>query len=145
MAWTTAQEVIDAWIGDDAPSDSPKINLWIGRAERLVRNAIPGIQVRLTALEVDLLENVKDVVGSMVERKFRNPDGIRQASSTTGPFSEQRTFGGNDPGELALLDSEIALLSGSRSSGQRAFTVDMIPRSSPFAPHRPIPVDRFAL
>jgi hypothetical protein len=135
MSWTTPQDVIDAWIGEPAPTDEAKLQIWIDRAERLIRNAIPGIQARLDIPEEDLLENVQSVVGSMVERKFRNPEGTRQVSSTTGPFSEQRTYGGSEPGELALLDSEIALLSGTVSSGQRAFTVDTIPVTSPFSPH----------
>ena len=30
--WTTATEVVDAWIGDDAPADLAKVDLWVGRA-----------------------------------------------------------------------------------------------------------------
>lgn len=135
MSWTTPTDVLDAWIGDDPPTDEDKIQIWIDRSERLIRNAIPGIQARIDEPEDDLLDNVISVVCSMVERKFRNPEGTRQVSSTTGPFSEQRTYGGSEPGGLELLDSEIALLSGTVSSGQRAFTVDTIPITSPFSPH----------
>lgn len=135
MTWTVAQDVIDAWIGSDAPTDLTKVQLWIGRAERLIRNAIPGIQTRIDDGEEDLLDNVIAVVTSMLERKFRNPEGTRQVSTTTGPFSEQRTYSGNEPGGLTILDSELALLSGPMASGQRAFTVDMIPVTSPFSPH----------
>ncbi len=135
MAWTTAAEVIAAWIGDDAPTDTVKVTLWIDRAERLIRHDVPGIQARIDLPEADLLANVKDVVQSMVERRFRNPSGTRQISSTTGPFSEQRTFGGNDPGVLEILDNELAILTGTASSGQRAFTVDMIPTTSPYSTH----------
>lgn len=133
--WTTPQDVINAWIGEDAPDDLGKIEVWIGRAERLIRSTIPGIEARITGgLEPDLLDNIVGVVCSMVERKFRNPDGTRQVASTTGPFSEQRTFGGNDPGELALLDSEVALLTGVKG-GMQAYTVDMIPSTSPYSPN----------
>ena len=135
MSWTTPQDVLDGWIGDDPPSDTGKVQIWIDRSERLIRNAIPGIQARINLPEPDLLENIISVVSSMVERKFRNPEGTRQVSSTTGPFSEQRTYGGSEPGGLELLDSEVALLSGTVSSGQRAFTVDMIPVTSPFSSH----------
>jgi hypothetical protein len=133
MAWTTAQYVIDAWIGDDAPDDLAKVDLWIGRAEREIRSEIPGIQARLDIPEPDLIENVIDVLISMVTRVFRNPEGTRQLSTTTGPFSEQRTFGGDTPGELFLSDRERAKLEGVASSGGQAFTIDMIPATSPFS------------
>lgn len=135
MSWTDPQDVITSWIGSDVPTDTDKIQVWIDRAERLIRNAIPGIQTRIDDEEEDLLPNIITVVCSMLERKFRNPVGTRQVSTTTGPFSEQRTYSGSDPGGLTLLDSELALLSGPMASGQRAFTVDMIPITSPFSAH----------
>ena len=134
-AWTTADDVLNAWIGDDEPVDTLLIDNWIGRAERLIRFTVPGIQTRITAAEVDLIDNVVDVVTAMVIRKFRNPEGIRQASSTEGPFTSSRTYGGNDPGELAILDTELARISGNTAGGQRAYTVDMIPSTSPFSPN----------
>jgi hypothetical protein len=133
MAWTTAQEVIDAWIGDDAPDDLNKVDLWIGRAEREIRSQIPGIQARLDIPEPDLLENVIDVVTSMVHRVFRNPEGTRSLSTTTGPFSEQRTFGGDTPGELFLSDRERAKLEGEGATSGGAFMIDMLPSTSPFS------------
>jgi hypothetical protein len=131
MAWTIANNVIDAWIGDDEPTDTILIDTWIGKAERLIRFKIPGIQARITAAEVDLLENVVDVTAAMVIRKFRNPEGIRQSNTTTGPFTESRTYGGNEPGELVLQDDELARLSGSTGGG-RAFSISTIPTTSPF-------------
>lgn len=133
MAWTTAEDVLDAWIGDDAPTSFAQIDVWVGKAERLIKFSVPGIQTRITALEPDLLANVIDVVTAMVIRKFRNPEGIRSTNTATGPFSEQRTFGGDDPGELVLLGSELARLSGNKVGGQRAFTVEMIPVTSEFS------------
>lgn len=133
MAWTTADDVIGAWIGDDAPTDLSLLGAWIDRAERLIRFRVPGIQARIDEPEEDLLENVRDVVVSMVTRKFRNPEGIRQNSVSTGPFTEQRTYGGDNPGELVLLDAELALLSPVGSS-TGAFTIDMIPSTSRFSP-----------
>jgi len=134
MAWTTADHVIDSWIGDDAPSDTNLIDVWIGRAERLVRFRVPGIQARVDASEPDLIENIMDVVSAMVIRKFRNPEGFRTTSETTGPFSTARTYGGDDPGELTLLDSELAILAGDVADGRSAFTIDLIPSASPFSP-----------
>lgn len=140
MAWTDANAVIAAWIGDDAPSDLGKLDLWIGKAEREIRFRVPDIQARIDAeAELDppstaLLDDAIDVVIAMVTRKFRNPEGMRQRSVTTGPFSEQTTFGGNDPGELVLLDAELEKLAGVTGGEQKAFTISMIPATSPFSP-----------
>lgn len=140
MAWTSADDVLDAWIGDDAPSDSALIDLWIGKAEREIRFRIPDLQARIDA-EADLvppstslLEDAIDVTVAMVTRKFRNPEGIRQRNVTTGPFSEQQTYGGETPGELSMLASEVDKLAGSTGSGTQAFSVNLIPTTSRFHP-----------
>lgn len=140
MAWTTADDVLDAWIGDDAPSDSDLIDLWIGKAEREIRFRVPDLQVRIDAeAELDppstaLLEDAIDVVVAMVTRKFRNPEGIRQRNVTTGPFSEQQTYGGETPGDLSMLPSEVDKLAGSTGSGTQAFSINLVPTSSRFHP-----------
>ena len=68
---------------------------------------------------------------SMVMRVFRNPEGIRQANETTGPFTTSRTYGGDVPGGLHLTDEELASLQGYAAAGG-AYTVSMIPTTSPF-------------
>lgn len=133
MTWTTSADVISAWIGDDVPYNLDSIDIWIARAERLIRFNVPGIQARIDAGEPDLLEAVIDVTTSMVIRKFRNPEGFRTTNETTGPFSRAKTYGGDEPGELTLLDRELAQLSGGAAGGQRAFAIDMIPTTSPFS------------
>lgn len=141
MAWTTAQDVIDSWIGDDAPDDVDLIELWLAKAEREVRRRVPDLQERIDAEaelvppSTELLETAKDVVVAMVTRIFRNPSGVRQrtGTTTTGPFGDtvSETVGGNNPGVLEPTDDELAKLQGVTSSG--AFTIDMIPSSSPFS------------
>lgn len=128
--WTTPDDVIDAWIGEDAPSDKPLIATWIGKAERQIRFRVPGIQARIDEDEVDLGENVIDVVTSMVQRVFRNPEGVRTRQTSTGPYSDSVTMGGDQPGSLWLTDEELALLAPNRSLGQRAFSVDLLAPSS---------------
>lgn len=130
--WTTAQDVLDAWIGEDAPTDTALVDIWVGKAERLIRFRVPGIQDRITAAEPDLLENVMDVVTAMVQRVFRNPDGTRQRSTTTGPFTESQTYGGDMPGGLGITDDELLLLAGDANVQQSAFSVSGIPATSPF-------------
>jgi len=140
VTWTEAADVIGAWIGDDAPTDQSKVDVWIGKAEREVKRRVPDIQTRIdaeadeTPARSDLLESAKDVVVAMVTRVFRNPEGARQrnTTTTTGPFSDTGsvTYGGSTPGGLALTDDELASLTATKAQG--AFTVSMIPTSSPF-------------
>jgi hypothetical protein len=134
-SWTKATDVTDAWIGEGAPDDTAKIESWIGRAEREIKFRVPDIQARIdaeaaeTPSRTDLQDMAVDVVVAMVTRVFRNPEGIRQTNTTTGPFTESKTYGGNTPGGLGLSDDEVAKLQGQRGG---AFTISMIPTSSPF-------------
>jgi hypothetical protein len=137
MAWTTAAEVIAAWIGDDAPSDTAKVDNWIDKAERLLRSKVPSLQARLAVspvIEPDLLGNVKDIVTEMVHEVFRNPERIRQRQEGTGPFTGSVTYGGDKPGSLRVTDEQLALIS-LVGFNRGAFTVDTIPVTSPFSPH----------
>lgn len=133
MSWTVAQDVLDAWIGDGKPVDEAAVTVWIGRAERLVRSQVKGIQVRIeSGDEPDLLEDVRDVVVSMVERKFRNPEGVRTRAEATGPFSGSVTLGGDQPGELWITDDELRRIQSPDSSAGAAYSIDLIPSTSPF-------------
>jgi hypothetical protein len=128
--------VTGAWIGDDAPDDTAKIQTWIDKAEREIRRKVPDIQDRIDAEadesepNTDLLADVVDVVVAMVTRVFRNPRGLRQTATTTGPFTGSETFGGDTPGQLTITEDELATLQGEQNTG--AFQVDLIPSTSPF-------------
>lgn len=135
MPWTAAKDVKDSWIGEGVPTDDAKILSWIGKAEREIKFRVPSILARIAAeaaevpTRTDLLETAKDVTVAMVTRVFRNPEGIRQTNLTTGPYTTSKTYGGDVPGGLGLTDDELAKLQGARGG---AFTIDLIPRSSPF-------------
>ena len=147
MAWTTAADVVAVWIGDDAPTDLALVDRWVGRAERLLRAKVPGLALRVDAdpvTEPDLLDNVKDVVSSMVQRVFRNPEGVRTRQESTGPFGGSVTYGGDQPGALWVTDAELAMLTVAGSS-RGAFTVDMIPASSPFSDAYVAPLNSWEL
>lgn len=136
MAWVIAQDVLDAWIGDDAPTDTALVEVWVGKAERLVKTLVPDVQTRIDGDTTgDLLANVEDVVVDAVIRKFRNPEGLRQVTDNTGPFGGSRTYGGDEPGALYLTDEDLRKISGGTTGGQRAFTVDTIPVTSPYSPN----------
>lgn len=129
MPWTFHEDVTSAWIGQDKPDDLALITTWIGKAERLIRSEIPGIQARIdSALEPDLMSNAVDVVVEMVIRKFRNPEGLRQVQEASGPFSGSRTYGGTEPGSLYMTEDDLKkLLPAAAATGQKAFSVSMIP------------------
>lgn len=133
MAWTVAADVTGAWIGSDVPTDAVLVGTWIDKAERLLRSKVPDLQGRIDADdEPDLLDNIQDVVVAMVQRVFRNPEGVRQRQEGSGPFTGSVTYGGDQPGALWVTDSELAMLAVA-GSGQGAFTIDMIPATSPFS------------
>lgn len=109
--WTTPSDILDAWIGDDAPDDEALVQAWIGRAERMIRREVPTLRARVDAgMEPDLLDTIRDVVAAVVTRVLRNPAGHRTiaGSTTTGPFAgnESITFGGENPGALELTRKE---------------------------------------
>lgn len=144
MSWTVPDDVKDAWIGPGAPTDDVLIKNWIDRAERLIRRQVKDLQERIDAEadevppRTDLLDTARDVTVAMVIRVFRNPEGIRQTNqtTTTGPFSDTKmqTYGGDVPGGLGLTGDELAALQG---VSEGAFTIDLIPASSPFSASAP--------
>ncbi len=133
--WAKPNDVIDSWIGEFPPSDDTKLRTWIDKAEREIRYRVPDLADRIAAEEAavpprtDLRGLAVDVAVAMVTRVFRNPEGIRQTNTTTGPFTESRTYGGDVPGGLALTDEELTKLQGTRGG---AFSIDLIPSTSPF-------------
>lgn len=130
MSWVEPNDVIDSWVGGNMPSDASKLQVWIDRAERLVRRRVPDLQTRIDLeAEVDppvtdLIDTAKDVVIEMVTEVFKNPDGKRSIQSASGPLSESTTFGGDNPGKLFLSRQQEDLLSGTNPG--EAFSVDMI-------------------
>lgn len=126
MAWVTPAEFKAAWIGEDAPQNDETIQIWLDRAERMIRRRVPDLETRIGEdpdIDEDLLATAQDVVITMTTRVFRNPEGIRQNNMTTGPYTESRTYGGDVPGELVLTAGELSDLR-QEEAGRKAFTVD---------------------
>lgn len=147
MSWTSAEDVVEAWIGDDAPENTLLIENWVGKAERLLRSKVPSLLARMnadSATEPDLAGTVKDVVIEMVHEVFRNPEGVRQRQEGTGPFTGSVTYGGDKPGALRVTAEQVERLSPAGSS-RGAFTIDMMPSTSPFSPHFRVPLNQWEL
>ncbi|QAB17481.1 hypothetical protein Leucomu_05695 [Leucobacter muris] len=134
--WATPTDVTDAWLADDPPPTTGKIQTWIDKAEREIRRQVPDIQARIDA-EVDddpegegLLQDAIDVVVEMVTRVFLNPRRERSRSENigTGPLSEAVTVtaGGENPGKLYLAADELAKLQPPVERGG-AFEIDLMP------------------
>ena len=122
--WASVDDVLNRWIGDDAPCDAARVEAWIADAEVLLLAEYPDLVERIAA-EATLGDRVRLVIARMVTRAFRNPNGTRQYAETTGPFTTSRTYGGDTPGDLWLTDDERALLGGA-GGAQRAFTINTI-------------------
>lgn len=134
MSWAKPEDITDSWIGGNPPDDDALIQKWIDRAEREIRFRVPDLQKRIDEEAdknppvTDLVDTAVDVVVAMVTRVFRNPEGIRQTNTTTGPFTESRTYGGDVPGGLGMTDDELAKLQGARGG---AFEIDLMPARVP--------------
>lgn len=133
MSWTTTTQVIGSWVGEGAPTDTGLVQIWIDRSERHLKSKVFDLETRIDVDdEIDLIEKTQDVVSNMVHRIFRNPSGVRTSQTTTGPFTEMVTFSGDQPGALYATDEEVASLTFAGNNA-RAYTVDMIPVTSPFS------------
>lgn len=122
--WASIQSVQEAWLGEPMQVKDSTLKALICRAERRLAREVPNLQSRIdSGLEDNLRDTVADVVASMVERKLRNPDGTRSITSVTGPFTDTRTVGGDNPGEIWVTAEELAQLAPPFTRG-KAFAVD---------------------
>lgn len=141
MAWATAQDVRDRWVGPKPfPADvtDPKLVVLIEDVEDSILADYPDIQQRIDDYETPPdppnpraipQSRVVKVVCRVILRHLRNPEGMRSVTHSAGVFSEAATHGGDEPGSLYLTDedrSELAGL-GSLGGGQKAFTINTMP------------------
>lgn len=122
--WTTAQDVLDRWVGSGTPSDENLIETLLTDAEAVILAEFPRIQERITA-ETLSLDVVKFVSVRMVTRVLRNPEGLSYWQQNTGPFGQGRNYG--DRVDIWLSDDERRLLAPSSSTRGKAFSVNQAP------------------
>jgi hypothetical protein len=123
LLWTAPADVRDRWVGD-APLDATdaQLSTLLEDAEDTVLREFPDLPDRVDA-EGGIPElRVRKVVARVVIRHLRNPEGLRQVQEGAGPYTENRTYGGVEPGALYLTDADRAELSAAHE--RRAFTID---------------------
>lgn len=108
MAWTSSQDVLDLWVGDNKPEDTELIDALIAKAETIILATYPQIQARIDAGSLNI-NVVIYVVASMVERVLRNPEGKSSYSYTTGPYAESASFTSTNKGIWLTLDEKKLL------------------------------------
>lgn len=125
MAWTSSNDVLTRWVGNDAPTDTALVDALIADAEAVVLAEYPKIQDRIDADTLPLA-TVKMVVVRMVSRMLRNPEGLTYWQQTTGPFGQARNYG--SAGSDVWLTTEEKALLAPKSRG-KAFEIDLAPNA----------------
>lgn len=119
--WATVQDVLDRWVGGDAPEDEDLIQAILDDSETVIRSVYPGIQARIDD-ETLSADSVKLVAVRMATRVLRNPENLNMWMQVTGPFTQQRSFTEQDiwmtPQEKQML---APMISG------KAFEIDTAP------------------
>ncbi len=131
--WTDAGDVRDRWISDSPlTATDAQIETLLLDVEDSILREFPDLPARINT-EVFPLARVKRVAARVVIRHLLNPDGLRQTQDGAGPYQSGVTYGGNEPGSLALTDADRADLADGATSG--AFTVDAwLPTVEPLHP-----------
>lgn len=120
--WASVDDVRRRWMGSSWDFTDEQVQALLDDAEDAVRAAVPSVNADIAA-NVLPVERVTRVVCRVVLRVLRNPDGKRSTNVTTGPFSQNETYAGDNPGEVYLTDEDRRDLEGSRARRRRAFTV----------------------
>ncbi len=121
MPWTTRDDVIDRWIGDEVPATDGQLDVLIKDAEDMLTGEVPDLEAKVTTGAIPQARVVRVVV-RMIQRVLRNPEGLRQQMHSSGPFTEQVMYAGDSPGGLEVTATDLRELRG-RAGARRAFTV----------------------
>ena len=115
---------VAAELGESIEATTPRykqVQRWLDRVERQIRARIPELDEWST--DTVYAATVNDVEVSAVERKARNPDGMRSMMTQIDDGNFQQTVDASrSTGEIVILDSEWAML-GKISTSSEAFTI----------------------
>lgn len=118
----SVDDVRRRWMGSAWEFTDDQVKALLEDAEDAVRSVVPTVDADMSS-GVLPEARVTRVVCRVVLRVLRNPDGKRSTNVTTGPFSQNETYAGDNPGEVYLTDEDRRDLEGSRVRRRRAFTV----------------------
>lgn len=130
MTYATPEDVTSRWIGPNFPDSDELIQKYLDDAELMIRYEFPDLDTRVNT-DAYLASRVRLVEVRMVTRALKNPELVRQVQSTTGPFSEGKTYGAETLAGLVFTAEDSAFLSAAEaSSKQRATGVDLTPTTA---------------
>lgn len=118
--WADADDVRARWLSGPLSIDDEKIDLLVEDIEDFLTGEFADLDERLQ--DGRLTEKrLKRVIVRIASRVLRNPDGYRQVTSGTGPFTGSATFAGDSPGEIYVTDEDRKDLVGrGKVSSRRA-------------------------
>jgi hypothetical protein len=129
--WTTPDQVIDRWLGPGKfPVKDEQTAVLIGDAEDTILSEFPDVDARIAANSLRV-ETVRKVVARMVIRQLRNPEGRRQTSRVSGPYTDAITYAGDDLGEMTLTDDDRRELTARATGRRQVFSVYPVSRTTP--------------
>lgn len=124
---------VAAELGEDIDDDSARgkqIQRWLDRAERTIRARVLELD-DWAANDDQYKATVNDVEVSAVERKARNPDGMRSMMTQIDDGNFQQTVDSSrSTGEIIILDAEWSLLL--KSAATTAFSIIAKPEPDAF-------------
>ena len=102
---TSAADVRARWLSGPLSVDDERIEILLGDVEDFLAGEFPDLDERLA--DGRLTDSrLRRVVVRIASRVLRNPDGYRQVTSGTGPFTGSATYGGDHPGEIYVTDED---------------------------------------
>ena len=117
---TSAADVRARWLSGPLSVDAEQIEIRLGDVEDFLAGEFDDLDERLA--DGRLTDSrLRRVVVRIASRVLRNPDGYRQVSSGTGPFTGSATYAGPAPGEIYVTDEDRKDLVGrGKTSSRRA-------------------------
>lgn len=125
--FATADDVIAIW-GELTQDEQDRVEAWIDQASIDLRVIARNRGVDIDALVASdelAAEVAKNAVVRSIKRVLMNPEGWRQKSTTTGPFSDSGTLDtAISSGLVYIADSDIVGLFPRRRATIRSFRLN---------------------
>ena len=118
--WAYADDVRVRWLSGPLSIEDETIEVLIEDIEDFLLGEFEDLEERLGDGRLKA-QRLKRVIVRIAIRVLRNPEGYRQVTSGTGPFTGSATYGGDQPGEIFVTDEDRKDLVGrGKTSTRRA-------------------------